>query len=389
MTDGGVEKYLPGIEGEALSPRSGLDERFLESLKRKYFMYPHFIDGLATGKYEDLPREEVEKIVDEHFFSFESLIQLSAEEENLLREQTVETLSRRLNQDEYRKLSGDVFYTDDDFYGGKLYVDKGLEDQGMVGRRRSSEARLLAPEEKVRLLSDPKHWLRFRLRNGNMEGGLTHWGNRDLVGKDDQYFGATAEFTDLLASLRSKTGVDKLAILDIGCGMGKALQDMKEIDSNLETHGIMQEQEPAMFNADFFHYINAERFPADFRNKFHFINSQIAFRYFSFQNIALRNVLLSLAKGGFARLGFSFEAKDDAEGIKRYLMQLAPGAESNYEAMKVLAGKEIAKLDVLQQAGKVRYETSEHFKACGNQGYLGIEKLSEWDEEDVKLITGA
>jgi len=222
-----------------------------------------------------------------------------------------------------------------------------------------------------------------------MEGGLTHWGNRDLVGKDDQYFGATAEFTDLLASLRSKTGVDKLAILDIGCGMGKALQDMKEIDSNLETHGIMQEQEPAMFNADFFHYINAERFPADFRNKFHFINSQIAFRYFSFQNIALRNVLLSLAKGGFARLGFSFEAKDDAEGIKRYLMQLAPGAESNYEAMKVLAGKEIAKLDVLQQAGKVRYETSEHFKACGNQGYLGIEKLSEWDEEDVKLITGA
>ena len=382
-----MEKHLPGVEGENISLRSGLDERFLESLKRKYFMYPHFIDGLATGEYADLPRAEVEKIVDEHFFSFEPLVQLSTEEENLLREQTVETLSRRLNDDTYRKLSGDVFYANDDVFGGVFYVGEAADDR--PGTRRPPEARLLTPEEKVKLLLDAGHWMNFRLQDGHSEGSLKHWGNRDLVGKYDEYFSTTAEFENLLAGIRSKTGADKLAILDIGCGMGKALQDMKEIDPNLETHGITQEQEPAMFDADFFHYINAERFPADFRNKFHFIDSQIAFRYFSFQNIALRNVLLSLAKGGFARLGFSFEAKQDSDDMKRYLMQLVPGSDSNYEAMKVFAGKEIAKLDILQQAGKVRYETSEHFKACGNQGYLGIEKLSEWDEEDVKLITGA
>ena len=165
--------------------------------------------------------------------------------------------------------------------------------------------------------------------------------------------------------------------------MGTAMEDMKKIDPDLETHGITQEQEPAMFEADFFHYLSAERMPADFRNKFHFINSQISFRYFLFQHIALRNTVLALAKGGFARLGFSFERMHTTPEVDAYFQRLVPGAKSGYDAMKVLTGREMAKLDKLQQAGKLRYTTSEHFKDRGNQGYLEIEKLEDFDEEEL------
>ncbi len=378
------------IEKQDLRPDLDFGER-IESLKERYFMYPHLINGLVTGKYEDLPRSAIDKMVQENFFSSRPLTPLNAEENRILRSQVTDRLTRILNSDDYVKLCGPIYYRQNGngFWGKGIYTEASKDRRLREDNLSSEEFQLLTPENKIEMFFKPEIFRNMVFYSGNGNGTLKHYGNRDLIGKMDEYFQSKGEFTDFLAKIRQKTGVETLTVLDIGCGMGKALQDAKEIDANLETHGITQEQEPAMFNADYFHYIHAERFPTEFKNKFHWINSQVAFRYFTFQHIALRNVLLSLAKGGFARLGFSYEAKHDSKDAQRYLMKrLAPGSESGYDAMKTLVQREMAKLDALQQAGKIRYETDEDFKENGNQGYLGIEKLDDWDKTDIDLITG-
>lgn len=366
-----------GTENKLSLPTdSGLSEQRIESLKKRYFMYAHFIEGVTNGRYRELTRPEIDKMVQENFFSFEPLAGLDQEQEALLRSQATERLTKTLNMKEYQQLSGPVLYD------GKsnVYI-AGAEER--LQEKDRSKLKLLSVQEKADLYFNPQSLYRLRYNTEWGSSDIVHYGNRDLVGQGQEYFDNVKEFTDLIADVRQKTGVEKLAVLDIGCGMGKALQDMKDIDPNLETHGITQEQEPAMFDSDYFHYISAERFPAEFRNKFHFINSQISFRYFIFQHIALRNVLLSLAQGGFARLRFSYEAMHTNKEVEDYFRRLVPEADSSYRAMGVLVAHEMKKLDKLQELGKIKYVTSKNFRQNDNQGYLEIEKLEDFSEGDI------
>ena len=158
--------------------------------------------------------------------------------------------------------------------------------------------------------------------------------------------------------------------------MGKALQDIKELDPNIETHGITMEPEPAMFNADYFHYIVAERMPLSFRGKFHLIVSNMAFRYFLFQNIALLNVVKALAGGGYADLHFSYESSHGTPSSEEYFLKIVPGVRSSYEAMKILMRKTMVELEGLQEAGKLKIIPSSNFYEQNMQGGIKIEKLS-------------
>src|SRR3989344_9253425 len=99
------------VEKKLSTPNdSELSEQHVESLKKRYFMYPHFIEGVATGRCRELTKEEIDKIVQENFFSFESLISLNQEQETLLRDQVTEHLVRVLRSERYQKLCGPILY---------------------------------------------------------------------------------------------------------------------------------------------------------------------------------------------------------------------------------------------------------------------------------------
>ena len=60
-----------------------------------------------------------------------------------------------------------------------------------------------------------------------------------------------------------------------------------------------------------------------------------------------------------------------------YIHKQVPFAKSNYDAMKVLAGKVVSKLEIAQREGKIKFTTSERFYRYGMQGKISIEKISD------------
>jgi len=331
-------------------------------------MYSHFVDGIKSGTFHKLSSKKVREVVMKNHSSFTPLTHLKEQEELLLMELAQKDIYRKLNHPDLESLCGTVFYD-----GETFYVNGGEKN----ARYTKDKTLLLSKDQKIKLLFDPKIWWRKRI--GFSDGGssgLTSYGNRNLL-RPDGYFNDENEFKELLEKLRQRTSVSKLSILDIGCGMGKALQDMKELDSDIETHGITMEPEPAMFNADHFHYITAERMPLEFKGKFHLIVSNMAFRYFLFQHIALINVFKALANGGYAKLHFSYDRIDQTPESRSYFLEKVPGSQSNYDAMGVLMKKTMSELEVLQETGKIKFTPSSNFYQQHMQGGIVIEKIND------------
>lgn len=331
-------------------------------------MYSHFTEGLISGTFRKLSSTEIKEIVTRNHFGFTPLTLLTETEEQLLFSLALDDLSKQLNCKNLEDLCGKVFYD-----GKTFYVGGGEKNDPYT----KSQPLLLSPDQKIKLFLDPKIWHHNRIGfSKGSSSDLTRYGNRNLLGEYDAYFRTEREFRELLEKLRQRTKVSKLVILDIGCGMGKALQDMKELDSHIETHGITMEPEPAMFNADYFHYMTAERMPLEFEGKFHLIVSNMAFRYFLFQHKALLNVVRALANGGYTKLHFSFDRVDDSPESRAYFLEQVPRTKSNYNAMKVLVAKTMAELENLQKKGEIRITPSANFYQQSMQGGLTIEKIN-------------
>lgn len=342
----------------------------VEVQTEKPFMYSHFVEGILSGKLHRLSANEIEKIITRNHFGFTPLTSLKKEEEQLLLVLAKQCLHQSLNHENLASLCGPVFYDGETFYldgSEKMYLFRKITDR---------EAYLLLPEEKRKLFFDPSVWHRKRLQMPGVNTGLTRYGNRNLVTGGDGYFANENEFRKLINKIKRQSGKERLVVLDIGCGMGKALQDMKDFYPELETHGVTMEPEPAMFRADYFHYIAAERMPAEFEGKFHLITSNMAFRYFLFQHIALLNVVKALANGGHAELHFSYDRVAELPGSRSYFLEQVPGSQSNYDAMKVLVKRTVTELENLQKKGKIKIITSSNFYEQHMQGGITIEKIN-------------
>ena len=121
--------------------------------------------------------------------------------------------------------------------------------------------------------------------------------------------------------------------------------------------------------------------PVSFKNKFDIIISNIAFRYFLFPHIALKNTILSLSKGGRAEIAFAFDRIPCGEPYDSYFRKLVPGAEDSYQAMKKIMFEELAKLKLLQKKGKIKITIPDSFQEhC--QGWLIIDKIEDVELED-------
>ncbi|MEK7603935.1 MAG: class I SAM-dependent methyltransferase [Patescibacteria group bacterium] len=345
----------------------------IRQLKSEKFMYSHFIDGIISGQFRKIPLENIRKIARERYFGFTPLTELSREEDTLLENLLIKQLYSTLNRDDLELLCGPVYIREEkDDHFINLYLENEIPDN------HGKKLRLISPMEKIDIFFNPHKWLKIRINKPRFSSDVTRYGNRNLLGEDSYFRNTTSpdEFRNLLKSIRRQSGSEYLTVLDIGCGMGLALRDMKDLDSNLRTHGITMEQEPAMFNANYFHYLFAERMPLEFREKFHLIVSNMSFRYFLFPHRALQNTVKSLAKGGYARIIFSYDSIPETGETREYFLKQVPNSESNYKAMKVLIGKTIAELEILKKEGEIRFTTDDNFYNRSMQGRICIEKIS-------------
>ena len=337
-------------------------------------MYPHFVDGIITGQFRRLPITEIRKMVQEHYFGFEPLTELTCEENIILEDLLVKKLDERLNRETMELLCGPVYINRcGNTKSVELSVELYVRGENLDGDRKLD---LLSSQEKMDLFFNPKKWLHTRINKPGLSYPATFYGNRNLLAGDG-YFKSGDEFRKLLEKIRQRSDTKHLVVLDIGCGMGLALQDMKELDPDIETHGITMEQEPAMFSADYFHYMVAERMPLEFREKFHLIVSNISFRYFLFQHIALLNVVKALASGGYADISFSYDRIPETPESREYFLKQVSDAKSNYQTMEVLIKDTLAKLEVLREAGDIKITPSPNFYQQGMQGGLIIEKIRD------------
>lgn len=349
----------------------------LEKWKEKRFMYRHFIDGLISGNFKPLADSEIEATANQCYFSFEPLLNLKPEQEKLLKQYSLSCLKDVLNRNnEFRFLCKKIYYSDDIYPNSKVLFDKKTK---IDAENRGKKIKPFNLQDKPQIF-EPSFWFSARYSTENYEAPMTYYGNRML--KD--YGLPEKEWQELLSKVRAQTNKEKLAILDIGCGAGMALEDMKNLDSNIETHGLTMEQEPAMFEADQFHYHLAERIPASFKNKFDIILSNMSFRYYLFPNIALRNVILSLSKGGYAKIHFGYDRVPEKEPFASYFKKLEPETQSIYEAMKNIISNELKILESLQEKGKIQFSVSSNFYKQNYQGGLYITKLADVEPEDFQ-----
>ena len=186
-----------------------------------------------------------------------------------------------------------------------------LEVYNQIIRYSSRPAvRLLERDDKLRILADPEflHQSQYYVWNPEF---LKIWqrffssGSRRLTEQEGGYYSSPEEFKEEIRAVRERTGRLKLRVLDVGSNFGLALKDMKDLDPNIETFNMTIDEHPSLFGDHIVRH-PAEMVPLEFEETMDLIDSQMAFRYFLYPDIALRNVIKSLSVGGVARIAFIF-----------------------------------------------------------------------------------
>jgi hypothetical protein len=173
----------------------------------------------------------------------------------------------------------------------------------------------LKPEELIKLLADPEIISSSRyvyeydgVYHQQSEDSLLLEGSRHLCrdGKDSESYGyaSVEDFKNTLERIKQRTNKSGLIMLDIGGNIGMALADAKRIDPTLRTINMTLTSLPA-FGGDIITKRPAEYMPAVFEENIDLIESNVAFRYFLFPDIALRNAVKALSIGGETNLYFS------------------------------------------------------------------------------------
>ncbi len=176
---------------------------------------------------------------------------------------------------------------------------------GIIGEKIDAEP--LTKTGKINLLSDP---VRINCLEAycpqigvgepyNPEQVISQ-GYRELV-SEDGYFKTEKEFVDLLADIRHYTGIKPVRMLDLGGGMGLACHNAQELDADVTATNVTIDEEPAMYDVHTV-YSTAERLPKSFKESFDLTVSNVAFRYFTYPDIAMEGLFASTSVGGIANL---------------------------------------------------------------------------------------
>lgn len=316
-------------------------------IEQKEFIFPSDPDPLFEGYFNEIrnrkfqPRTnaDVEKVVSLEL-SVEPITQLTEGELHRLKEylrKSAQLDKRHINTTYHGLAENQIYYIsgelrdklkEQDHNLGSIFWTQIFFDSttinfnerllGAVTSLKNLGISPLKPEELIKLLADPEILSSSRyvseydgVYHQESSNPLLSEGSRHLYRdeKDSESYGyASAEdFKNTLQRIKKRTGKSILTILDIGGNVGQALLDAKRIDSSLKTINMTLDSLPVI-SGDIIARRPAEYMPAVFEENIDLIESNYAFRYFLFPDIALRNAVKALSIGGETNLYFSNDA---------------------------------------------------------------------------------
>jgi hypothetical protein len=279
-----------------------MNETFSLPFFEKYFA------SLQKGKYIPYSAKEISTIVNTHYFSGEALIPLTNHEETILRAQARNILMRQFKKSFLHSLITNDFIFLNPKQVNQLGNGHGALDKNLLVNItettidccpdihsfiKKKKIPLMTNREKVNFVKDINIFQQTRYRKGNCESPCSHQGYRPLEG-----YGYDSE--SLFKQVQISTGKKNITVLDLGGGIGLAAHDMKLSHPEISTINITCDTEPVMFTADRTTLCFAERFPKDLCESVDLVITNMAFRYFFFPDLAVKNVVTSLSVGGIA-----------------------------------------------------------------------------------------
>jgi hypothetical protein len=294
----------------------------------------HFWEGLKTGKFIGKTDEDVKKFIGENHFYGEAIIEPSEEDREVIEKDLFENIKYYLNIDIYRKLSEqEVIYVENmkGLPGPHFILEESAEF-----KEYKKKGKILSPEDKIELFSNPDVWLNSRLLSDCLNGDLTSWGMRPLK----EYGFEKDEFVGILKRVKKNTKKNLLNVLDVGGAIGIALKEIKGIDSKVITNNLTLDVEPVTYDFDNLYLCTGERFPIKLKENMDVILANMSFVYMSGQSLALENCLQSLSVGGEAFLNVEWGKQE------HFIPNFAEKMKKQYSRMKKLADKGFIELDI-------------------------------------------
>ncbi len=290
----------------------------------------NFWEGVVTGRFPKADPAEVKKLVSDQFFSHDPLTKLTGEEEGTLFGKLYSRFFRTIDNPASQVLCDNPV----------IFIPKGTDNhvldrvfnrtfkpftyfitQGLATKAAELGYPPLSVKQKIELYRNPNVWEEAEMlwgeQGASCAGSVCGRGSRNFFRNnnpdskglkiDDSYGITIDEFKDVAKNVHSRVGRDNLRFCDIGGGTGLACHDIKAFFPNFEFTNITLDEQPAMWSGINHLFIPAERMPKSLYESFDLIFSNMAWRYFVYPDIALKNVVQSLSVGGYADIHYSHE----------------------------------------------------------------------------------
>lgn len=281
-------------------------------------MLDSFWDGVLHGQFQPCSDEYIHTLLRTRVLSEKPLIALSPGEENTLYSEVFTSYKSILNNRWHvNDLCGDpvIFLAPDsthplleDTHWWSMRDDDNptfLVKGAALDATKRGYIPLQVPD-KIQLFTNPEIWEWADSISENSSGGVVGMGSRPffLGGKQESYGFSHSEFASIVHDVLARVGHADLRFCDIGGNTGLACHDVQRHYPKFHFTNITLDEEKAMWLGIQHIYVPAERMPERFRESFDVMVSNMAWRYFVYPDIAIKNTLQALSIGGYASISF-------------------------------------------------------------------------------------
>lgn len=283
-------------------------------------IFKYFWDGIAGREYQLPTKDELKTLFDQELEKNSPPMQeLTAEEYSTVYNNSLDQFSQCTTGESRVEIIEAFANTDQIYY---TQFERRIEfifapSKEIIRKLASnSQLKVMGRAKALEIISTPEGWNSAYVMIGDERGGgfghnLPMQGMRTL----DGYGISHEQLAKSFAGIRQRTGQAELNVLDIGGGMGVALDEIKSLDPNARTINLTVDLEPIMYPVDELVLCPAELLPRRLEESADYIVSRTAFRYFNYPDLALRNAVMALSIGGEADILYSFERSERLEKL--------------------------------------------------------------------------